>query len=83
VIADRTALGRLTADLDTAREASRNLTAQWTQLMDAHRKARVAADLVCQWCGRPVTKPVWWDGRPQCPDPHQCERQRRAAGGAS
>lgn len=35
-------LARLAVDLDTAREASRHLTAQWTQLVDAHRKARVA-----------------------------------------
>lgn len=35
-----TPLARLAADLDTARETSRELTAQWTQLMDAHRTAR-------------------------------------------
>jgi hypothetical protein len=72
-------LARFAADLDTARANSRELTALWAQLVDAHRTARAAADPVCQWCRRPVAKPTWWDGLPQCPDPHRCERQRRTA----
>jgi hypothetical protein len=35
-----------------------------------------AAPLTCQWCGRPVPpeRAAWWDGRPQCPDPFDCDR---------
>ncbi|MEW2402196.1 hypothetical protein [Streptomyces sp. NPDC046862] len=34
---------------------------------------------VCQWCEQPVTgQSVYWDGRPQCPDPIRCEQRRRA-----
>lgn len=76
-------LAHFAADLDAAYETSGELTALWDQVVDAYRTARAAADLVCQWCRQPVTKPVWWDGRPQCPDPFRCERQRRTAGGVS
>lgn len=31
---------------------------------------------VCQWWGLPVSgTPPWWDGQPQCPDPHACTRR--------
>lgn len=35
-----------------------------------------AAPLVCQWCGHPVPPEcaTWWDGKPQCPDPFDCDR---------
>jgi hypothetical protein len=48
-------------------------------IAEAVEAARV---LVCQWCRLPVVRPVWWDGRPQCPDVFRCE-QRRTAGGVS
>lgn len=34
--------------------------------------------LLCQWCQLPPLPPIrWWDGKPQCADPHRCERRRR------
>lgn len=29
----------------------------------------------CQWCRQPTPNPTWWDGRPQCRDPHACARR--------
>jgi hypothetical protein len=30
---------------------------------------------VCQWCHHPTTNPTWWNGRPQCRNPHACTRR--------
>lgn len=30
---------------------------------------------VCQWCGHPTPDPGWWDGKPQCRNPHACNRR--------
>ncbi|MBE4735735.1 hypothetical protein [Streptomyces caniscabiei] len=30
---------------------------------------------VCQWCHHTTPNPGWWDGQPQCRDPHACARR--------
>jgi hypothetical protein len=34
---------------------------------------------VCQWCQHPLTpaNTSWWDRRPQCANPHACDRRTR------
>ncbi|MFI1525460.1 hypothetical protein [Streptomyces griseus] len=34
---------------------------------------------VCQWRQQPAQPPItWWDGRPQCGDPHACDKRIHA-----
>ncbi|MEU6925506.1 hypothetical protein [Streptomyces sp. NPDC046631] len=33
---------------------------------------------ICMWCHKPIKgEPTWWDGRPQCRNPHTCTKRIR------